>query len=805
MAFALSPWIKFDYSDGNGNPLAGGKVCTYLNGASTKTDTYTDATGAIPNTNPVILDAAGRADIWLDTNVVYKFVIKDANDVVVDTIRDIAVSVNTVVAGVSSFAGRTGAVSPQAGDYTSDLITNDSSVTGDTVTEALDNLAGAIPDVSIYLVKDGSAGPQSVEGPVSFSSAILPADDAVDFGDASGGFRNAYIDGTGWIRRTVSRYVDVRLHDYSPAIHLQYPETSGGYSVGLLSVDGDLSNPPALHIPHQLRTDDIRVAYATRLGLESYLGIREYEETGRYTFTSVLDGVSTQLFSTYVDGDGSRYLVSDPSNPEATKFLRLLANGYVGLSGVNGQPVFLQSGTKTLAVDSQGVKPTLNSGVSASGIVSRDANGALQYGSYSASTFGAEPALGDPAGDGYILASTTDGVRSWFNLFGTANTFTETLSVNTLTGTTEITGAGFNFIRSQSYFDQHSDVTGQNIRYRLTNAAVTTKYSEIIQSRTVWSVGIDTSGVSIGGTQTVLLSVSPTAASIVPALTLSSLAGTGTRLVTSTSAGLLGNATTIAGNYTWSGSATFNGAVTLGAAAADLITVNGRFASHLVPNTSALNIGDITSTDRFWQYGLFRSGVIIAGGSATGGGLSSYVRGDAQNMFQCSIAGKEEWGAGGSSAVDTNLYRSGVGTLKTDGNFIIGGLAGTGTRMVQATSAGLLSALAAGTTSQYLRGDGTWATPAGGSSNLTIATRTGSSSTGASDQYVRYTGSADATETLPAATGTGRVLYLKNNTSYVWTIDGNASETIDGDTSITLALREAVTIVDAATGVWEII
>lgn len=49
--------------------------------------------------------------------------------------------------------------------------------------------------------------------------------------------------------------------------------------------------------------------------------------------------------------------------------------------------------------------------------------------------------------------------------------------------------------------------------------------------------------------------------SVTGTTTLSSLAGTGTRLVTSTSAGLLGNATTIAGAYTWSGAATFSSTI----------------------------------------------------------------------------------------------------------------------------------------------------------------------------------------------------------------------------------------------------
>jgi hypothetical protein len=58
------------FFDNNGNPLAGGKIYTYVTGTSTPKATYVSPSGAA-NTNPIILDSAGRADIWLDG--VYRF------------------------------------------------------------------------------------------------------------------------------------------------------------------------------------------------------------------------------------------------------------------------------------------------------------------------------------------------------------------------------------------------------------------------------------------------------------------------------------------------------------------------------------------------------------------------------------------------------------------------------------------------------------------------------------------------------------------------------------------------------------
>lgn len=61
-------------------PLLGGKLFTYQAGTSTKQVTYTDSTGSVMNSNPIILDSAGAANVWLDPTLVYKFVLAPAND-----------------------------------------------------------------------------------------------------------------------------------------------------------------------------------------------------------------------------------------------------------------------------------------------------------------------------------------------------------------------------------------------------------------------------------------------------------------------------------------------------------------------------------------------------------------------------------------------------------------------------------------------------------------------------------------------------------------------------------------------------
>jgi len=76
----LQPFPIFTAADANGNPLSGGKLYSYAAGTSTPLDTYTDNTTDSPNLNPVILNAAGQANVWYG-DAMYKLVLYDANDV----------------------------------------------------------------------------------------------------------------------------------------------------------------------------------------------------------------------------------------------------------------------------------------------------------------------------------------------------------------------------------------------------------------------------------------------------------------------------------------------------------------------------------------------------------------------------------------------------------------------------------------------------------------------------------------------------------------------------------------------------
>lgn len=91
MAVNLSPvaGAAAQFFDNSGNVLTGGKLYTYNAGTTTPAPTYTDFSGTTAQSNPIILNAAGRVpdsgEIWLAGNAAYKFVLTDQNDVLVGT------------------------------------------------------------------------------------------------------------------------------------------------------------------------------------------------------------------------------------------------------------------------------------------------------------------------------------------------------------------------------------------------------------------------------------------------------------------------------------------------------------------------------------------------------------------------------------------------------------------------------------------------------------------------------------------------------------------------------------------------
>ena len=85
----------------SGVPLTGGLLYTYAAGTTTPLATYTTAAGSTANSNPIVLNSAGRLDneVWLTSTLTYKFVLKDSSGVTIATYDDIP--------GIGSVSGLT--------------------------------------------------------------------------------------------------------------------------------------------------------------------------------------------------------------------------------------------------------------------------------------------------------------------------------------------------------------------------------------------------------------------------------------------------------------------------------------------------------------------------------------------------------------------------------------------------------------------------------------------------------------------------------------------------------------------------
>lgn len=125
MAVMLAAPYSF-FEDVNGVPLNGGKIYTYAAGTTTPKATYTDYTEVVPAANPIILDSAGRAAIWITGS--YKFIVKDANDVTLYTTDNVTAfsTSSTSSAGVLQPSGN---LTLTTNDYGKTIVPNASNIT----------------------------------------------------------------------------------------------------------------------------------------------------------------------------------------------------------------------------------------------------------------------------------------------------------------------------------------------------------------------------------------------------------------------------------------------------------------------------------------------------------------------------------------------------------------------------------------------------------------------------------------------------------------------------------------------------
>lgn len=162
-AASLLPNGEQTFFDGNGKPLSAGCVYFYIPGTGAPKDTYLDPSGTIANTNPVILDAGGRAIIYgtgTYRQVVVKYPCLPSGLQIWDQLTSDPASTIVTYAGAS--AGTPNAITVNAPTFTGQDGQVVNYVSTNTNTGPATFNPSGFGDVPI--VRDNSTGPAALTG-----------------------------------------------------------------------------------------------------------------------------------------------------------------------------------------------------------------------------------------------------------------------------------------------------------------------------------------------------------------------------------------------------------------------------------------------------------------------------------------------------------------------------------------------------------------------------------------------------------------------------------------------------------------
>jgi hypothetical protein len=283
MSTNLSSVPKLQFFDNNGNPLVGGKLFTYAAGTTTPLATYTDSTGVTPNTNPIILDSRGEANVWLDATQ-YKFELKTSADALIWTVDNIsnALNLSQLLASSGSAASppytfaadtTTGMFLAAAGQI--GLSANGTPVLRSTDTQMIIGQSGGADDVDVTHFGDTAqtgnwtlTGDVNVTGAAVFNEAGADKDFRVE-GDTDANllFVDASTDRVGVGTNAPAHTLDVNVASASFRVR----NATGGNDFTVKSVAGPITQIGSVaNTPLQILTNDlarIHVAAAGNVGI----------------------------------------------------------------------------------------------------------------------------------------------------------------------------------------------------------------------------------------------------------------------------------------------------------------------------------------------------------------------------------------------------------------------------------------------------------------------------------------------------------------------------------------------------------
>lgn len=154
--YSLLTNVTTQFIDHLGVPIVGGKVYTYESGTTNPKITYvgSDPTSA-QNLNPIVLDDAGRANIYLGDGA-YRIIVKDKNDALIADVNAISRGVN-----VTEFENFIQQVNDGLNELA--LVKQNIDTYVDQAIEAKKNVAGGVPGLD--------ANAQISMGQLSFGAA----------------------------------------------------------------------------------------------------------------------------------------------------------------------------------------------------------------------------------------------------------------------------------------------------------------------------------------------------------------------------------------------------------------------------------------------------------------------------------------------------------------------------------------------------------------------------------------------------------------------------------------------------------
>jgi len=208
---SLTPTPKQQIFGSDGAPLVGGKIYTYSAGTTTPLATYTDSGAGTANTNPIILNSLGQANIWL-TSASYKFSVYTSADVLLYTVDNISAPLDAAgLATALSSPTPIGNTAPNTGAFTTLTATtgNITTVNATTVNATTITATGTITAETLTFEGGGSMTKPSEPGIQAITAAVAGNALTVTLSATTLDFRSATLSSGTVVARVIASPISV--------------------------------------------------------------------------------------------------------------------------------------------------------------------------------------------------------------------------------------------------------------------------------------------------------------------------------------------------------------------------------------------------------------------------------------------------------------------------------------------------------------------------------------------------------------------------------------------------------------------